>query len=591
MSDIEVYSTDPGREVRTSRGSVINVIRETQRSPDASVGVSVLGVIGSPANDRGVPNVPVVLSGIQDIFARWGGFKAAVGDGSASGYNGNVAALLYKLLARRVVFQPVDMALKDLSVSNLAAVNKLVTVARGGKSFTVANAGDLFTATAHGFVANDTLQLVTLTGGAGVAVATTYHVIAGGLAANAFQLALTQGGAAIVITSDGSGTLRPIAKATPALDAYTLPAGTQIQSSGGFIVRTLEDVDWAENVFTAQTVRVAKVSGTVVDLAGVNDFVETLTDTSVITATATSAAPDDTDAAETLLRYEAAMAAFNVNNAGTSANVLISDRTEAGINDALSAHCSESTSQGIFRICVVAPPVGTTVVEAEATSGDGVGRTSLVAEYAVYVHPGFRRRFPIDADNLSATDDYKATFPGQALLAAKMLNVRPEENPAYVEAEPFATYGVAELESALTRAEKVTHWQAGIATAVFDRDGGRRVGAYRDGIMADGTKIARKRLVDFLSASIIERATPWHKRLASVANQQGCFDSVDTFLTDLAGSRDQRISGHELTLSFDGETEELTIQADVVELGNMDIITIKIGVTASGFSVLGESEV
>src|SRR5690349_7810038 len=109
MPDIYGYATDPGKEVRTSRGSVINLVRNTQRSPEATAGVSVLGVVGTAANDRGVPNVPVVLSGVQEIFARWGGFNAAVGDGAAAGYNGNVAALLWSLLAMRVVFQPVDM--------------------------------------------------------------------------------------------------------------------------------------------------------------------------------------------------------------------------------------------------------------------------------------------------------------------------------------------------------------------------------------------------------------------------------------------------------------------------------------------------
>lgn len=591
MPDINVYSTDPGKEVRTSQGSVINVVKTTERSPEATAGVSVLGVIGTPANDRGNPGVPVLLSSVQDISSRWGGFKACVGDGAAEGYNGNVAALLYKLLARRVVFQPVDMALKDKTISDATAVDLEISIARGALAFTVEADDDVFTCTGHGFAVNDTVQLVTLSGGTGAAVATTYHVIAPVVSGTSFKLSAAQGDASLSITLDGSGYLRPVSEATPDYDAFTLPAGSQIQTTGGgFIVRTLEDLEWGADEYAAQTVRVAKVSGTEAAINTVDEFVETHSDTSLIITTTATTVPDAPDAAEILLRYEAAIDALNVNTAGQSVTVLIADRTEAGVGDALSAHCSAAQSDGIFRVCVVAPPVGTSVTDAEGSGTDGVGRAGLNGEFAIYVHPGFRRRFPLDSDNLDAADDYKATFPGQALLAAKILAVRPEENPTYPDAEPFATYGVAELETVLTAAQKVTHFQAGICSAVFERVGGRRVGAYRDGIMADGTKIARKRLTDFLAASLIERATPWHKRLASAANQKGCFDACDALLADLKNPKDQRISDYELTASFDGETEEFTLQADVVELGNMDVITIRVAVTASGFSVLSSAD-
>lgn len=587
MPDIYAYSSDPGKEVRTSRGSVINLVRETQRSPEASAGVSVLGVIGAPANDRGVPNVPVTLSGIQDIFSRWGGFKAHVGDGAAAGYNGNVAALLWSLLAARVVFQPVDMALKDKSISDPTAVDLKAKVARGALAFTVEESDDVFTCTGHPFVANDTVQLVTLTGGTGAVVATTYHVIAPVVAGVSFKLAATQGGASLAITVDGSGYLRPISEATPDYAPFTLPAGSRLQATGGgFVVRTLEDINWAEDAFDERQVRVAKVSGTEAAINTVDEFVDTLSDASLIITTTATTVPDAPDAAEILLRYQKALDEFNVNEAGQSATVMIADRTEAGINDALASHCAAAFSEGVFRVAVIAPPVETAVADAEAASGDGSGRASLNGEFAIYAHPAIRRRFPLDADNLSAADDYKATFPAHAVLAAKMLNVRPEENPTYPETEPGATYGVSELELVLTREEKVTHFQAGICTTVLERLRGRRVAAWRDGVMVDGTKIARKRLTDFLAQGLIERLTPWHKRLATTANQQGAIDSCETWLLALEDPRDQRISGHELTSSWDGETEEFVVEADVVELGNMDIITLKVGVSAQGFRLI-----
>lgn len=589
MPDVYGYSSDPGKSFRTSRGAVINLVRQTQRTPEASAGVSVLGVVGSPANDRGVPNVPVVLSGIQEIFARWGGFKACVGDGAAAGYNGNVAALLWSLLAARVVFQPVDMAIKDKSISDATAVDLKPTIARGGLAYTTTVSTSLFNVAGHPFANADVIQLVTLsnTTGTGLVVATNLHVrdVVAGVS---FKLSASVGGGAITLGgTDGSGYLRPISEATPDYDPFTLPAGSQIKATGGgYVLRTLEDLEWGENEFAAKTVRCAKVSGTAAALNTVDEFVETHTDTTLIIATTATTVPDEPDAAEILLRYGKALDTLNANAAGQSVSVLIADRTEAGVGDALSSHCAAAGTEGIFRVCVVAPPVGTSIANAEATTGDGAGRATLNGDYTIYAHPAGKRRFPLDGANLSAVDDYKATFPAHAVLAAKMLLFRPEENPTAVDAEPGATYGFAELEHVLTREQKVTHFQAGICTTVLERLGGRRVVAWRDGIMVSGTKIADKRLEDFIAQGLIERLTPWHKRLASVANQRGAVDSCETWLIGLEDPNDQRIAAHVLTPSWDGETEEFTVEAEVVKLGNLDIITIKVAVTASGFTVL-----
>lgn len=73
-------------------------------------------------------------------------------------------------------------------------------------TITIASPG-VATATAHGLVANDTV--VFNTDGAlptGLSVDTNYYVISSGLTANAFQIALTLGGAAINTTGSQSGT-------------------------------------------------------------------------------------------------------------------------------------------------------------------------------------------------------------------------------------------------------------------------------------------------------------------------------------------------------------------------------------------------
>lgn len=69
---------------------------------------------------------------------------------------------------------------------------------------TAAASTDLVTKTAHGLSAGQRIYFTTLTGGTGLAVNTAYYVLASGLTADAFKVALTAGGAAINITVDYS---------------------------------------------------------------------------------------------------------------------------------------------------------------------------------------------------------------------------------------------------------------------------------------------------------------------------------------------------------------------------------------------------
>lgn len=86
--------------------------------------------------------------------------------------------------------------------------NFLWAVPLGGTpaTFTGANAGDVLTSFAHGF-ANDQRVYVKAAPGsplpAGLSENTLYWVV--GAATDTFQVSLTQGGAAVVITADGEG--------------------------------------------------------------------------------------------------------------------------------------------------------------------------------------------------------------------------------------------------------------------------------------------------------------------------------------------------------------------------------------------------
>lgn len=75
----------------------------------------------------------------------------------------------------------------------------------GTFTVTIASPG-VFTFTAHGLIANDTVQFTT-TGAlpTGLTANTNYYVISSGLSANAFQVSTTQGGSAVNTTGSQSG--------------------------------------------------------------------------------------------------------------------------------------------------------------------------------------------------------------------------------------------------------------------------------------------------------------------------------------------------------------------------------------------------
>jgi Baseplate J-like protein len=93
-------------------------------------------------------------------------------------------------------------------VDRIDGVDRVVSLLLGGgsgKTFTVAAATDKFSSTAHGFANGDAVVLRTgLTPGAPLAAGTVYYVR--DVETNAFKLTATVGGAAIHVTSDGSGT-------------------------------------------------------------------------------------------------------------------------------------------------------------------------------------------------------------------------------------------------------------------------------------------------------------------------------------------------------------------------------------------------
>lgn len=88
---------------------------------------------------------------------------------------------------------------------NLAAKTFMLSITAPGPRQATAfdETTDIFTAVAHGFIEDDRVQLGAGTIPAGFVEGTLYHVIAANLTVDTFQLSLTQGGAAVLGTTDG----------------------------------------------------------------------------------------------------------------------------------------------------------------------------------------------------------------------------------------------------------------------------------------------------------------------------------------------------------------------------------------------------
>lgn len=117
------------------------------------------------------------------------GFHAPISRDKHGGVDGDAMAMQWSamLTMRDPTFEgvvPQDVAFADT-----------VVLTNGTAAIT-----DLITITGHGLVANDRIYLTRLAGGTGLALNTTYYVIASGLTANDFKVSATVGGAAVDIT-------------------------------------------------------------------------------------------------------------------------------------------------------------------------------------------------------------------------------------------------------------------------------------------------------------------------------------------------------------------------------------------------------
>jgi len=394
----------------------------------------------------------------------------------------------------------------------------------------------------------------------------------------------------------GSDVLVTVTRASAAYGAYQLPAGTRISDGvvgTPYVVATLEPVSWAEAESGDKTVRVRQVSPSSTAPAAINTvdtFVDTPADTAVTVATTATTVPDSVDAAELALRYEDAFDHLLDNAPGRLVELVCSDRTEAAIGDQVGDHCFAASSEGYFRIGMIAPPLGTTAVDARTGDPNSVDRLTLQRSYVSYCHPAWSRQFRTDSDNLSAAANYVTPMASHVAFCFLAAQRRPEENPA--RPHPILTsYKITGVESLPGgQPDRKAHEQAGITQPILDLDFGSQtqVATYHASPMADAVlKFATRRMAFFLYRQIIALAAPYHKAFASQSNRDGLLSAIDGFLERL--KIDERIADYTPAQGdWDPVNSQFTVSVAIDETGNLDVITLR---PTFGPSAIADSDV
>lgn len=380
-----------------------------------------------------------------------------------------------------------------------------------------------------------------------------------------------------------SGADLPVSftRASAAYGAFTLKAGHRIAAAGGYTLATLEDISWTAAETGEKTVRVRQVSGSgeaPVALNTVTVLVDTPADANVTVSTADTTVPDLVDATAVAARYAAALGFALSTEAGMEADIIVCDRTEADISDDLATHAATARAAGYPRLAVVAPPGGTTAANAQGSGANGVGRATLDRTVSVFCHPGIQRQFREDAAALADAGfvNHVATMPSHVLSAFRIANERPEVNPATPH-DIVTTYRMVGVEALAVAPTRQDHEDAGIFMPVMEYapNGGGLKPSWHAGIMADAeTKIATRRMNDFLTREIIALALPYHKSLATTKNQKGFISSIVSFLERL--KTEERIAGYSEPVGFwYPETSHFLVDVAIDETGNMDVITAR----------------
>ena len=123
---VEFFTSDPGDQVLED-ATKINIIESIASIRRLVGGSGTVIMFGDVVNDRGQPEVPVVLeNGLADLARLYGGFQHWMGlsldtVGATTGYNGNLFAQTKGLSAPKIVLVPINAEVRNAGGTALTA--------------------------------------------------------------------------------------------------------------------------------------------------------------------------------------------------------------------------------------------------------------------------------------------------------------------------------------------------------------------------------------------------------------------------------------------------------------------------------------
>lgn len=347
-------------------------------------------------------------------------------------------------------------------------------------------------------------------------------------------------------------TIGVVADAAIATDV-TILAGTVVQGTSPTTKWiTLEDVvtGTAGGPFNAKVRPFSDTDEALANGIGtITTVVSTLDDGFVVTnaAAVTRLSQPQLDA-----RYQTALdSTLDLNTPAAEVDFIASARSSSTIMRALLDNAELSTSKGLApRKALVRPLLGTTIVDAQASTGQGVGIQRN--QRRQYLFPGWTTVIA-EIANVGTKGGTGFTATGEinvgsdSFFASIVSILNPEENAGQQLTDTnVGTLQVLALEDAfnkekggasLTITEYIAFKAAGITAPKLSKRSGplyqsdvTTVDPSTDLILADGS---RRRMADFIIKSLQDIAAPYVKKLNIPKRRQALTNAQKSFLRDL----------------------------------------------------------
>jgi hypothetical protein len=380
--------------------------------------------------------------------------------------------------------------------------------------------------------------------------------------------------------------------------ALTIPAGTLVSDADeSDVFATCDDIvvtadDYTSHVAVFKNVNLRRVSGTALTTVTLTKCKNTdaiLVANEFEAGDATfvpSAIGTIVDYTQSFIeaQYVAAIGEWSVEDVDiNSINLIWSARHSEVIASALKANAIEASQKNAAgRIAVIAPVVGTAKATAIGSSGLAVGNTSIArSDRVVFAFPAIKQYFGfISTGTISAEQDPIQELTADSSVVSIMSQLPPELNPAQLTDIPTWVLGLEETNKKLSKADYISFRSKGVVAFNMDPSFGAMlqsgVTSVDPAVLPNKRNIARRRMSDFISGSLVTYAAQFKSKAYNTKNFNILCGGVSSFLAGL--KTDQRIADYSTDFVTANTADKtalgiVTLIVRVRTLASMDFIT------------------